>query len=329
MKRNKGGVLFFFLLVSPFIIWGQDHSFSQFYSSPMYLNPSLTGNTECARLSVNYRNQWPSIPAAYNTYQIVYDQSLPSISSGYGIMVYRDSQADGAFTKTHLSGAYSYSVKATEELVLGFGLQGSYLQNSLNWNRLIFADQINIDGTINPGSNETPPPSNNVSMVDFSTGISFDWNNKFYGGVAVHHLNEPVNSFYENALSVLPMKFSAHGGAVFRHDPAVSSKKTLTFSPNLLYQQQGKFHQLNAGLYFQMRPIIIGTWYRHNFENPDAAIILLGLQHQNFKVGYSYDYSLSELSGVSGGAHEVSLSYNFCIYVEKSRKVRAIKCPEF
>jgi hypothetical protein len=74
---------------------------------------------------------------------------------------------------------------------------------------------------------------------------------------------------------------------------------------------------------------VFGTWFRHNFENPDAAIVLLGLQHNDLKIGYSYDYSLSDLGSFSGGAHEVSLSWNFCIYVEKNRKVRAIKCPEF
>ncbi len=324
----KSAYLFVFMLWLPLLSVSQDHSFSQFYSSPLYLNPSLAGNTECARLSLNYRNQWPSIPQAYNTYQIVYDQSLPNMSSGYGIAVYTDRQGDNAYSETSISGAYSYQWQVSEQMVMSAGLQGAYIQNSLNWDNLIFADQINLDGTIS-STNETPPENNNISMIDFSGGLAFDWNGKYYGGLAVHHMNEPPNSFYTAENSALPMKITVHGGMVFAFDPVIHRKKTKTISPNLLYQQQGEFHQLNAGLYVHIEPLIFGAWYRHNFENPDAAIALIGIQHNDLKFGYSYDYSLSELGGYSGGAHEVSLTWNFCIYVEKSRKVRAIKCPEF
>ncbi|MGM0565802.1 MAG: PorP/SprF family type IX secretion system membrane protein [Bacteroidota bacterium] len=324
----KSTYLFLFIIMVPVLAISQDHSFSQFYASPMYLNPSLAGNTDCARLSLNYRNQWPGIPKAYNTYQIIYDQSLPKISSGYGISVYTDRQGDNAYSETSISGAYSYQLQISEKMIMSAGLQGSYLQNSLNWDNLIFADQINMDGTFS-STNETPPENNSISMIDFSGGLTFDWDGRYYGGLAVHHMNEPSNSFYDAENNVLPMKISVHGGAAFTIEPAIHKKKTKTISPNLLYQQQGEFHQLNAGLYVHIEPLIFGTWYRHNFENPDAAIVLVGLQHNDLKFGYSYDYSLSELGSYSGGAHEVSLTWNFCIYVEKSRKVRAIKCPEF
>lgn len=316
-------------LLLPFFSTGQDHTFSQFYSSPVFLNPSLAGNTECARLSLNYRNEWPSIPAAFNTYQIVYDQSLPSISSGYGVMVFRDSQSDGAFARTHIAAAYSYQVMVSENLIVNWGLQATYIQNSLQWDNLVFADQINTDGSINPSTGETEPENNRISFADFSAGMSFGWKEKYYGGFAVHHMNEPMNSFYENEISLLSRKYTFHAGAVFEYDPAIYAKKSIFVSPNLMYQQQGNFRQLNAGVYVTIKPIVAGAWFRHNFDNPDAAIILLGLQHNNFKVGYSYDYSLSGLGGTLGAAHEVSLSYNFCVYVEKRRKVRAIKCPEF
>lgn len=328
MKNHKIGI-FILSIILPFLSFGQDHSFSQFYSSPMFLNPSLAGNTECARLSLNYRNEWPSIPAAFNTYQIVYDQSLPSISSGYGIMIFRDAQSDNAFNRTHVAAAYSYQVKVSEEFYMNWGLQASYIENSIKWDRLVFADQINTDGSISPSTNESPPENNQVRMADFSSGFSFDWKQKYYGGMAVHHMNEPMNSFYENELSLLKRKYTFHAGAVLEHDPAIHAKKSIFVSPNLMYQQQGNFRQLNAGVYVTIKPIVAGAWFRHNFDNPDAAIILLGLQHENFKLGYSYDYSLSGLAGTLGAAHEVTLSYNFCIYVEKRRKVRAIKCPEF
>lgn len=316
-------------LCVPFFLMGQDNSFSQFYSSPMYLNPALAGNVECARIGLNYRNQWPGVPQAYNTYHFTYDQYLPGISSGIGIMIYNDQQADNILSTTHVGGAYSYQAQLSDNMIMSAGLQASYIQQSLKWSELIFADQIRIDGTTANVTSETPPDNESVSYVDFSGGISFDWKEKYFGGVAVHHMGEPMNSFYENDDSQLSMKVTVHGGANFIIDPVIRKRKDILISPNILFQQQGDFHQLNVGVYTAVKPIIVGAWFRHNFENPDAAIILLGLQHENFKVGYSYDYSLSKLSGYSSGAHEISLSYNFCVYVEKRRKVRAIKCPEF
>ena len=95
-----------------------------------------------------------------------------------------------------------------------------------------------------------------------------------------------------------------------------------------IYQQQGKWRQVNAGVYVVRIPLVLGTWFRHNFERPDALIFLVGLTINNIKIGYSYDYSLSNLQGQSGGAHEVSLAYQFnCL--EKKRKIKAIKCPQF
>ncbi|MCF8231057.1 MAG: type IX secretion system membrane protein PorP/SprF [Bacteroidales bacterium] len=308
----------------------QDVSFSQFYSSPLQLNPALAGQLEqCARIGLNYRNQWPAIPDAYQTYQVTYDQTLSSINSGFGLLVNSDRQGSNAYVVNQAGGIFSHQIKATEKIVVSAGMQATYYQNSLNTEELVFADQINIGGTDEPSptgiiANETQ------SFVDFSGGLAFDYDNKYYGGLAVHHMTEPSNSFTENDENYLSMKYTIHGGAMYKIEPAIYEKKTKVISPNFLYVQQGKYHQLNLGLYAHIKPFIFGGWFRHNFENPDATIILLGLQLDNkWKVGYSYDYSLSALSGNTGGAHEISLSYRFCIYVEKSREVRAIKCPEF
>lgn len=318
-------LLFIFLT---FHVKGQDISFSQFYSSPIQLNPALAGQfQECARIGMNYRNQWPSIPNAFQTYQVSYDQSIPSTSSSFGVIVNSDRQGDNAYIVNQVAAMFAYQFRATRKTVVSAGLQTTYFENRLNSDNLIFADQINLDGPLNTASQSVT--NQRVSFMDFSGGIAFDYDGKIYGGAAIHHMAEPSNAFTELDDSFLPMRITVHGGAVFEHDPAIYDKKKKVFSPNFLYTKQGNFHQLNVGLYAQIKPLTFGTWFRHNFQNPDAAIILLGLQLDKVKLGYSYDYTLSSLSGNAGGAHEISLSYRFCIYVEKSKKVRAIKCPEF
>jgi len=61
---------------------------------------------------------------------------------------------------------------------------------------------------------------------------------------------------------------------------------------------------------------------------PDAVIFLLGLQHQKYRLGYSYDYTLSQIGAAAGSAHEISFSWIFACD-KKSRRRGAIKCPSF
>ena len=159
---------------------GQDVAFSQFYSSPLQLNPALAGQMEkCARIGLNYRNQWPSIPDAYQTYQVSYDQSLASINSGYGIIVNSDRQGDGALVVNQAGGIYSFQFQLSEKVVISSGLQATYFQNSLNTDKLIFLDQIHLNGTITP-TDETIT-SDTKSFLDFSGGIAFDYDGRYFG----------------------------------------------------------------------------------------------------------------------------------------------------
>lgn len=318
----------FLILISGGLIQAQDASFSQYYGNPLYLNPALAGVKVCPRLTLNYRNQWPSIPGQFVTYAVSYDQFVSAISGGVGIMVMSEDLADGTMKATAISGMYSFRMDLAKKLTLNAGFQGSYMQNKLNWNSLIFEDQI-ING-LGSATLESPPDRLTVSMVDFSAGLLFGYNERMYGGVAVHHMNQPDNSYYSNGNSVLDMKITAHAGALFglRDGGRSVEVEDLSFSPNIMYQQQGEFHQLNAGMYLNFYPIVLGGWFRHNFENPDAVIILLGVMQPRFKVGYSYDYTVSKLTNSTGGAHEVSFTWQFDCR-EKTFKQKAIKCPRF
>jgi type IX secretion system PorP/SprF family membrane protein len=104
-------------------------------------------------------------------------------------------------------------------------------------------------------------------------------------------------------------------------------------SPNILYQQQAAFNQVNVGMYILHAPIVGGLWYRGNFGgqdflSSDSFIALVGLQKGVFKFGYSYDVTVSALSNSTGGSHELSLGLNFECRTKKKR-FRAISCPSF
>ena len=326
---KKTAVIITISILLSLVSHAQDASFSQFYASPMYLNPALAGSTWCGRLTLNYRNQWPSISGNFVNYNAAYDQSLSSINSGYGIMFNSDNMGDGALKTSTISGLYSYNLQLGQDMFLNVGFQGTFIQTKLDWSKLVFGDMIDpINGSIGTTTLETPPANLSMGYVDFSTGAFFSYKGKYYGGFAAHHLTTPDNGFYNKTDSQLGMKLTVHGGASFEmgknnHDEYIS------VSPNILYQQQGEFHQLNVGCYVNYFPFVGGLWMRHNFENADAMIVLLGFKQDNWKVGYSYDMTLSELSNASGGAHEISFAWEFCIERDKRKTLRAINSPSF
>lgn len=323
-------LLMFYLGVSQ----AQDAQWSQFYANPLYLNPALSGVTDCGRINLNYRNQWPSLSNAYITYSASYDQNIAGINSGFGVILMSDRQGDGALVRSSISAMYSYHLKVSEPIVISFGVQGSYYMETLDWEKLVFADQIDpTTGNIDPSSNEQRPANETVSVVDFSAGAVMGYYDQWFVGVAVHHLTQPNISFYDNTDSKLPMKFTLHGGVSINLTEGMlggAGDKDWMLEPQLIYMQQEHFRQLNFGLYVSRYPIILGAWFRSNFSNPDSFIALVGLKFSNIRVGYSYDFTVSNIGGSSGGAHEITFAWDFCIYKQgKRRKIRAISSPSF
>ena len=332
MKRR----LSFIVVLLVATIWtavAQDPEFSQFYANPLYLNPALTGAAVCPRIMGNYRYQWPGLGKAYSTYSFSYDQNVGVLHGGLGLLVVADRAGGGSLNTTTAGLSYAYKFNITERLNASLAVRGSYYQRRIVWENFVFEDQIDPrSGEVVRPTTEKAPDNPSVTAVDFSAGMFLDYGGLVYGGFTVDHLTQPKNGFYNDNTSRLNRKYTAHAGSVinlrgggFTGD---EDEKEFSVSPNILYQQQGAFHQLNLGAYVTFDPLVFGLWFRHNFENADAVIILAGIHYKGFRFGYSYDLNVSRLFSVSGGAHEVSASYQFPCY-ERKRKIRAIKCPRF
>ncbi len=295
----------------------QDPVFSQFYTSPLHLNPALTGNSEGGKIAMNYRNQWPSINQAYVTYAASYDQFFPYINSGFGLSVLADDAGRGLYKTTVVQGSYSYNVRFRNKMQMRLGMSAGWINTRIDWNQLIFPDQLDLEfGAISPGglpypTNELPPETGNtVSVLDAAVGLVI-FNEKFYGGLSLKHLNSPQFSFLgvnDELTGGLPMSISLHGGTEI--DLLKQSGKPEVFiSPNFQFIKQGRLSQLNVGTIFRYYFIGTGAWYRHSSTNPDALIFVLEGRHNNYRVAYSYDITLSKLRN-TGGAHEISIILN-------------------
>jgi type IX secretion system PorP/SprF family membrane protein len=311
---------------------GQDPSFSQFYANPLYLNPALSGTGECSRLMLNYRNQWPSIPGNYITYQASADHYIEALSGGVGIIVSSDDAGGGVINTLRVSGMYAYHLQLGTYTQLNAGLAATFHQQRLKWEELVFADMIDpVTGSVNPAlSGEQAPENNSVMVPDFSAGLLLGYKEKFFIGFAADHLSQPKLKYYSNSDgNPLYLKMTAHAGAFFNLTPeyARNERNQVILSPNIMYQLQQDAQQVNAGLYIERFPIVAGIWYRHNINYADGAIFLVGLKHKKFRFGYSYDLTTSRLKPATGGAHEASVT--ILLNCDKRNRPGAIKCPEF
>ena len=114
-----------------------------------------------------------------------------------------------------------------------------------------------------------------------------------------------------------------------------ASFRERSVTPTFNYRSQGKFDQLDLGVFFTLEPVVLGVWYRgipvktvDGFSNNESIILHLGLKKGNFNFGYSYDITISELGINTGGAHEASVIYNFRIGPPKPPKeVQRLRCP--
>ncbi|MEK6615432.1 MAG: PorP/SprF family type IX secretion system membrane protein, partial [Bacteroidota bacterium] len=259
-------VLALVLLISCFSfeneIKAQDPHFTQFYANPIYLNPAFAGSHRCPRVIFNYRNQWPNIPGTFVTTSFSYDKRVEAVSGGLGIHFLNDRAGLGTMNLTRFSLIYAYQLTITREFSMAFGLQATYSQKKLDWSKLTFGDMIDpkygfIYNTLETKNVEV------VSYPDFSAGM-LGFSKRFYAGFAAFHLTEPEEAFLTSK-SPLPMKFTGHAGAVIPLDGRYGKTH---ISPNIIYQQQRDFRELNVGLYLTKGPITGGLWYR----NQDAIV---------------------------------------------------------
>jgi type IX secretion system PorP/SprF family membrane protein len=331
MNIKKVYIILLILLIGS-NLRSQDPQFSQFYANPLYLNPAFTGSNICPRMVLNYRNQWPSIPGTFVTYNASYDQYFDAISGGLGLMVTADNQGQGIISTTTLNALYAYSTDLTSNLSLKAGFEASYFWEKLDFNKLTFGDQIDPRYGFVYNTNEKPPDNNLKNSIDFSAGLLL-YSEKFFCGFAANHVTQPNIGFYSQ--SPLPIKYTFHIGGVFPLEGGgnglARNENGPTISPNLLYQRQQDFQQVNVGLYVNKFPFVGGLWYRQSVGEkayPDAAIILLGLETGMMRFGYSYDITISKLTLASGGAHEISFALRFGCPPQK-KKIRVINCPTF
>jgi len=346
MIKRSAFFLSLALVLTVSIVRGQDIHFSQFYMSPLTLNPALTGVMNCnTRIVGNYRSQWASVLGnnAYNTYSVSYDQKMPVGRSdyfGFGGNLWGDvaGSLDFKTLTLKLSGSYSRRVGGDRHkshyIVIGAEAGGS--QRSLDYTNAQWPSQV-TDGEYDPtiGSGEVDLPENFL-FGDVGLGVLWfsilDKKTNFYLGTAINHLNQANLSFYRpDNVEAYYTKIVLHGGGQF----PVSDNMSLV--PGAVFFNQGPSMEINAGNSFRFnldgndQSFQFGGWIRlaRHFEKPllvDAFILSTRFDYSNWGIGFSYDINVSSLSQESrgNGGFEFSVVYLVC-----GPQNRGVYCPKF
>lgn len=318
------------LWMSVACVQAQDAQFSQYYSSALYLNPALAGAEPDITFSSNYRQQWRSIVQPYTTNQVSLivpyhvHKIKDSHKGGFGFSFYNDRAGDGNLKTlgVSLTGAYNIALSKNGLHYLSLGLQGGFMQKSIDYTNLEWGSQYNSYVGFDPNANinEANIVTNRL-YPDLNSGVIYYYNAarnyhytdlSVYAGASAYHINQPNESFLRNTTSKLPMLLKFHTGLEYN----VSRK--VNISPNAVFFYQNLRSQINAGLYMtyslkqtnqgivNSTNLIIGGWYRLD----DSFIGSIGLSGSFYTVGFSYDLNSSSLRNYTNGrgAYEFSLT---------------------
>lgn len=330
-------------------VMAQDIHFSQFYMSPLNLNPALTGVMNCnTRVVGNYRNQWSQVLQgdAYNTYSVSYDQKIAVGRSDYfgiGGSFWGDRAGELSYGTTQGRISFSYSKKMggyrKKAHYLVFGADAGMSQRRVDLTGARWPSQHDGNGGWT-GLEVTPPAGFRSDFLhpDLSAGLVWfsvlDAKNSYYVGLAMHHLNQPNVTFYGGDVTEsLTSRITLHMGGEFEMN------KDISFVPGFIYMKQGEHMQFNFGtsLRFNLGPRSerqswqLGGWYRIGNKveggiHSDALIVMTRFDYGNYGIGFSYDVTVSKLreAGSFNGAFEFSLNYLIC-----GPEKRSVYCPRF
>lgn len=362
--RVFGFLLSLLALASP--AFAQDPTFSQYDPNQIYYNPAYSGYKKQTRFSVTYRNLWPNVPGKrlpgpLSTYSLTGDSYFSirnKFNAGAGGFVMQDVEGQGFLTTTSAGVVYSQhmpNIRARNDQMDRFniylGFKAYYNNIRIDWSRFVFSDQLSPDYGITGPSSFSQDGISSRSYFDLDAGLlirnNFQARGVWYNeiGFAMAHILAPSISITgaNNDGARLPRKYVA----TYRSSIAIKDKQFF-IGPTILFENQGKFYAMNAGIDFSLKlkkeqevmPFGIGVYNRFSFitvntetnkQKINTSAIIVSLTHRgNFArgryavgyfAGFSVDLPYMGLGMQTAGAYELTLGVTI-----PNRKADIIKC---
>jgi type IX secretion system PorP/SprF family membrane protein len=291
--------------------YAQDPAFSQFFSSPLNINPALTANINSDwRAISNFRDQWIGPSSPYVTGTVSYDTKLfqnkiPNVEDdgnvfGIGGMLMFDRAMGGIVKSSYASLDLSYNVKLTNGDIkhkVGVGFGGTYGNRSVDFSNLYFEEQFTGYGFNTNLPTGESALSSMKAYFSVSSGLTYSITSEksnFDIGAAAFHVNRPKQTFLKDDNQTLAMRKVVHANfETFLNDRFV-------LNANAIYQAQSaaKYYSAGAALGYYLpsteQDIMLmgGLWY----WSDNAIIPYVGLAYNDFQFGLTYDITTSKLN---------------------------------
>ena len=314
MKTSKRIVAIIFSLIFAGSLNAQDPSFSQFFSSPLNINPALTANINADwRLITNFRDQWIGPASPYVTGTVSYDSKImqnkiPNVETegnimGVGGMLMFDYAMSGIVKSTYASANLSYNIKLIEDDFhkqrVGLGFGAIYGHRNIDFSRVNFEEQFTGLGFNTSLPTGETALSNMKPYFSASAGIVYSFstlNSNLDIGIAGFHLNRPRQTFLQDEHQYLAMRKVAHAN----FETFLSERLVLNSNAIYQFQMEANYFSAGAALGYYLGDaaeslLTGGLWY----WSKNAVIPYVGLAYKDFQFGVSYDITISKLNQAS------------------------------
>ncbi len=303
-----------------FISEAQDVHFSQYYFSPLSLNPANTGNYKGDyRFFGNYRSQWRDISKAYNTYSAGGDVNFyPSNLNFSGGLIFISDKSGGNLNVSKIMPSLAFHHKLGE-FNMSYGVQPGYVMKSIDFYSHSFPEQLNwstgkFDNTLTNSETNVIQRSN---YFDLNAGIV---SSRRFGkiepeiGIAIFHINKPKETFVSGNNHLQIRQAYNIGLNYYLNDKIILKGYSLygyTTKASDWVSGVNVEYVLSKSTFFT-NSVFGGFMWRSGFNrNPDAGIATIGMNYSHYTIGFSYDITFSGLKTAVDykGAFELALIY--------------------
>ncbi|MBL7895228.1 MAG: type IX secretion system membrane protein PorP/SprF [Bacteroidia bacterium] len=268
--------------------------YTQYMLNEFAINPAVAGKEEFADVRSNNRYQWVGITDAPRTYMLTVHGPMKLKNMGLGMNLFTD--IVGPTRRVGLNFSYAYHIKLNEETKVSLGLSAGVLQWGIDGHKLQLHDA---------GDENLLTQYQTTYVPDFGAGVLV-YSKKYYIGIAVPQMYQSKINLYPGveSKSKLVTHFNVNGA--YKFDLGEDFKLEPSFILKYATPAPMKLDVGVRGIYREQ--VWLGAAYRHN----DAVTALVGYLYKNYlMIGYSYDFSTTNIRRYSSGTHEVMLGLRF------------------
>lgn len=304
MKKISGIILF--LCISVFQGYSQqDPLMSHYTFNTLTYNPGVAGISGMICATAINRQQWVGFDGAPTTTLFNVNTPLPIFKGNNGAGLIIESDNVGFDKDINLSAAYSYHLSVGTGK-LGIGVNLGMLNKKLEPEWKIPSGDVHT-----PASGDPLIPENKESYVAFDAGLGLYYDaDNYYAGLSVTHINQPKIKFTKGTPYVSRHYYLTAGYRLQLRNPA------LELIPSGLAYSDGKVMQFTISSILRYNKKV---WGGVSYRAGDALIGMAGIELYNgLRLGYAYDFTLSDMSKNSSGSHEFMVNYCFDLNLGKS-----------